>query len=188
MKSQEFVVQETSGFVDAALCQSLRDAAGSRLTTARTVGKQVTGARVAQYCWIGDLARTNPGLRSVLNRISVLSGLPLENQEAPHVVKYDVGGEYKHHYDSFDDKGPDVQRGGNRTHSFLVYLNDDFRGGGTEFPHLHQRVKPELGKLVWWRNLDDKGQRLESSKHAGLPVEEGTKWILVVWVRQRKFG
>ena len=31
------------------------------------------------------------------------------------------------------------------------------------------------------------GEILEDSLHAGLPVIEGFKWILIVWVRENKF-
>ena len=80
-----------------------------------------------------------------------------------------------------------VKTGGNRTHTALFYLNDDFEGGETEFPKLDIKVKPELGKLLLWTNMNDDGTLDYDSLHAGLPVIEGEKWILVIWVREQKF-
>jgi prolyl 4-hydroxylase len=37
-----------------------------------------------------------------------------------------------------------------------------------------------------WINKQD-GICLDDSLHAGLPVTNGEKWILIVWVRENKF-
>ena len=38
-----------------------------------------------------------------------------------------------------------------------------------------------------WTNLNENGSLDYDSKHAGLPVLSGEKWIAIVWVRQNKF-
>jgi prolyl 4-hydroxylase len=47
-------------------------------------------------------------------------------------------------------------------------------------------VKPEMGKLLVWKNLNDDLSINLNSLHAGLPVTLGEKWICIIWVRERK--
>ena len=117
--------------------------------------------------------------------------MPIENQEAIHVVNYKIGGEYKEHHDFFhatsEDFNSHVSRGGQRSYSLLFYLNDDFDGGETKFVKDNLIIKPKQGKLLMWTNLNENGSLDYDSKHAGLPVLSGEKWIAIVWVRQNKF-
>jgi prolyl 4-hydroxylase len=119
------------------------------------------------------------------------TNLPLENQEAIHIVKYEIGGQYKLHHDFFhpntDYYESCIKQGGQRAYSCLIYLNDNFTGGETDFPKVNKTVIPELGKLIVWDNLKEDGSLDYDSFHAGLPVIEGQKWICIVWVRENKF-
>lgn len=158
------------------------------ISTAETIGEEIDGYRTADSCWLsGDDATI---LFWLQDYISKATNLPIENQESPHIVRYGIGGEYKEHHDWFDvndkDNKEHIEHSGNRTHSFLVYLNDDFKGGETEFINLKQTIKPEIGKGLMWTNIID-NECLEDSLHAGLPVTDGFKWILIVWVRENKF-
>lgn len=60
---------------------------------------------------------------------------------------------------------------GNRVVAFLYYLNSDFTGGTTSFPHHNVVIKPKAGTLLMfptsWEYL-----------HSGDPVFEGEKYIL----------
>jgi hypothetical protein len=69
----------------------------------------------------------------------------------------------------------------------LVYLNDDYEGGETEFPRLGLRYKGKTGDaLVFW-NVSQTGELERDSVHAGLPVTSGQKWLLSKWVRQKAY-
>ena len=35
----------------------------------------------------------------------------------------------------------------------LIYLNEDFQGGYTEFPNLKARYRPRRGRVLLWRSL-----------------------------------
>ena len=35
----------------------------------------------------------------------------------------------------------------------LIYLNDDFQGGYTEFPNLKARYRPRRGRVLLWRSV-----------------------------------
>jgi len=80
-----------------------------------------------------------------------------------------------------------MDRGGQRKYSALIYLNDDFEGGETYFPKINYTVKPEIGKMVIWENLNKDNSLNYDSLHAGLPVLSNEKWICIVWVRETKF-
>jgi len=185
------ILQLYPKLLDESFCKFLQLLASNRLEEAGTLGEEIDGYRVAQSCWLGDLLESTPELKKIQQFVSDITNLPIENQEDIHIVKYQKGGEYKIHHDWFDDETleqeQETERGGNRVFSFLVYLNDDFEGGETDFPSLEYKVKPELGKGVLWRNIDEEGNPILESEHAGLPVEEGTKWILIVWIREDKF-
>ena len=80
-----------------------------------------------------------------------------------------------------------MKQGGQRVKSVIIYLNDNFKGACTEFPEMKITVTPEKGKMIIWNNLDRREKVNPDSIHAWLPVTDGTKYILVVWVREGRF-
>jgi len=180
----QMIVTEYPNLISKSICDDIIDMASPLLYKARVSDKAVEGYRVAENCWLDFLG--NSHLENIISFISKETSLPIDNQEGIHIVRYKVGGEYKEHYDWFDfhENQSNVRLGGNRTHSFLIYLNDDFEGGETKFPKLQKTIIPKLGKGVMWLNKLD-GKCLEEALHAGLPVTKGEKWILIVWVREK---
>ena len=169
-------------------CNHIIDLAKSKgISTATTVGEQIDGYRTAEYCWLDS---GDDVIDWVEDFISKRINVPISNFEEPHIVKYGVGGEYKEHHDWFDvndlEHRSEIGPFGNRTHSFIIYLNDNFKKGETEFINLKQTILPQTGKGLMWTNMKD-GVCLDESLHAGLPVTEGEKWILVYWIREKKF-
>jgi prolyl 4-hydroxylase len=108
--------------------------------------------------------------------------------EQLHFVHYAVGGEYKVHHDFFhpgtDYYKDSIGRWGQRKKTALIYLNDNFKGGETEFPEVKRTIIPKKNKLVIWDNLKENGELDYASLHAGLPVIEGIKQIVVLWIRE----
>lgn len=106
--------------------------------------------------------------------------------EDVQVVRYGRGGKYDAHYDG-DDCGPGRREcpTDQRVATVLVYLNDGFEGGRTEFPMLGASVVPEKGKaLFFWVADPDTTELFEKTLHAGVPVSRGHKWIANQWVRR----
>jgi len=136
----------------------------------------------------GTFIRQNPPLIQKIRQIvSNVTNLPLENQEAPNVVRYKVGGHYKQHHDYFDPmEFPNISQRGNRKYTCLFYLNEDFEGGETYFPNYNLKIGPTIGSLLRWENLLSNGNPNPNSLHSGLPVSKGEKWILVIWVNDKK--
>ena len=145
--------------------------------------------------WVGESIFTSEGIdltAKIKNIVFEKTNIPIENQEAIHIVHYNVGGEYKEHHDFFHATSAEynkhVARGGQRKYTCLFYLNEGFQGGETKFVKKNITVRASTGKLLLWSNMKDNFMLEYDSKHAGLPVLEGEKWIALVWVRQYKFG
>ena len=69
----------------------------------------------------------------------------------------------------------------------ITYLNDDYEGGETFFPIKKIKVTPRKGRLLVWSNVDINGVEDSESLHAGLPVIDGTKYIAIIWIREKQF-
>lgn len=108
---------------------------------------------------------------------------PRNHQEYLQVVKYDEGGKFNAHYDP--QYGSTTQ---SRKATLLVYLNDDYVGGQTYFVNLGLKIKPEKGKGILFRSLDDSGKIIDVSLHCGEKVERGNKWICTKWIHNMPFS
>jgi prolyl 4-hydroxylase len=182
------MIKIIDNFLTKEECLELIDMGTKQMQKANTLGENIAGYRTADNSWIYD---STPLTEKIKNYISKESGLPVENQEEIHIVKYEIGGEYKPHHDYFhpntDYYDTSMGKSGNRPFSFLVYLNHDFTGGETEFPNKRIKITPRQGRLLIWRNMNEDGTLDPESFHAGLPVKTETKYIAIVWVRENKF-
>jgi len=184
------MVLEYDNFISEIICDRLIKISYRKLNKAGVLGEEIKDYRTANSCWLND--DDDKVVREFRQKISELVNLPIENMESLHIVSYDVGGEYKEHHDFFHPTETyfesTMAEGGQRIKTCLVYLNDYFTGGETEFINLGIKVKPKIGKLVVWDNLNEDGSLDYDSLHAGLPVTEGKKFIAVIWIRENKFG
>jgi prolyl 4-hydroxylase len=120
-------------------------------------------------------------LRRLERRLTQRLGIAPGRLEPWQAVRYRRGQYFDEHHDAgFFATSPD----GERTHSFIVYLDDHTRGGAIIFPRLKQRFRPQAGRLLAWRNLLDDGTIDPQMIHAGAPARR-TKTILTTWARQR---
>lgn len=130
-------------------------------------------------------------IRTIEKRVAGMCQFPAENIEPFQLVRYMPGQFYKHHYDFFvpgeESSVVALKRGGQRTVTLFVYLNDVPEGGETDFPKLHLRVKPTRGAAVLWYNMTLDGKEDFQTFHAGLPPKNATKFGLNIWIRQRAF-
>jgi hypothetical protein len=62
-----------------------------------------------------------------------------------------------------------------RAMAWMLYLNDDFKGGETEFKFQKHREIPETGKLVIW-------PASYTHTHRGGMIMDGTKYIATGWI------
>jgi prolyl 4-hydroxylase len=110
-------------------------------------------------------------------RVGALTGLPVENQERWEIIRYLEGEHFGAHHDV-------PIPGGQRLFSVVVALRAPEAGGQLWF-QAHSWTLA-AGSLIVWRNMRVNGTRDPSARHASLPVERGTKWSLVTWVRERR--
>lgn len=120
--------------------------------------------------------------RLISTTVAHVTGLPVDHMEALQVIRYPTGGYFKPHFDPGSD-GEIVDR----ALTVLIYLNDDFEGGGTTFPEIGVTVRPERGKAVLFWSLDDQGRILPKALHGGDPVTCGTKLACNKWVHTGPF-
>jgi len=125
----------------------------------------------------------------VQTRISAATGLPFAQMEGATVLHYAPGEEISNHYDFVDPSMPgyeeEVRTRGERVMTFLVYLNDDYDGGETEFPRLGIRHKGRRGEGLSFINALPDGTPDRRTWHAGRPPARNEKWILSQFIRNR---
>lgn len=128
-------------------------------------------------------------LNVIKKKAAKILDMPESHFEFFQCVSYEQGQEYQVHYDTFDDSiasnKAEIERGGQRKYTMLAYLNDNYDGGGTFFPNLDYMVRPKKGRVVIFNNLDDEGKVIPAAFHAGLPVKEGRKYAINIWVRNK---
>lgn len=122
-------------------------------------------------------------------RMSATIGLPNQFFELTNILHYSPGEQFTPHYDFLDPAEPglqaDLQARGQRVVTFLVYLNEGYEGGETDFPKLDYRFKGKTGDALMFGNVTAKGVPDPRTLHAGLPPTSGEKWLLSQWVRNR---
>lgn len=155
-------------------------------------GGYISGGRTSKTAWIKK--DNDEIVLGVAKRIAELIEYPIENAEAFQFVSYDENGEYRQHYDSWENNGSEktlrcVKYGGPRMITTLIYLNKVSDGGETTFTKLNINVKPDSGKLLVFENTcRDSIDRHPLSEHAGMPVKKGRKFILNLWFRHKNTG
>jgi prolyl 4-hydroxylase len=114
-------------------------------------------------------------------------GIRVEYSEGIQAQRYDVGQQFKPHWDYFTPDTDAYRRlagvRGNRTWTFMVYLNDVLEGGATRFTKIDHAVTPKAGMAVLWNNLNPDGSTNEFTMHCGEPVVRGHKIIITKWFR-----
>ena len=155
----------------------------------RLVSGSLANIRKSETAW---LSKNDPVVEKIIKRVCKISNIPFENSEKMQVVKYEPNGYYKPHYDaSCDDKEECVnfeKNGGQRVITMIIYLNDDFTGGMTDFPNLKMEFIPKKYSSLFFYSLEKNGNKCHPlSLHAGTPVKTGIKYIANVWLRERKY-
>lgn len=181
-------------FLNDEVCEWLIERARPRLVRARvydTGSKSDVVSDTRTNTAAGfNLMETDLVQLMVQTRISVASRLPLVNMEGSTVLHYEVGEQIDNHYDFIDPSIPDyeqqIRTRGERVMTFLVYLNDDYEGGETDFPRLNVSHKGRRGEGLYFINALRSGGPDLRSWHAGRPPERGEKWMLSQFIRNQR--
>ncbi|MBI1216107.1 MAG: proline hydroxylase [Alphaproteobacteria bacterium] len=178
-------------FMTAAECEKIIALSAAQLRPSTvTTGERDKGYRTSSTC---DLALLDdPFVESIDEKIARALGIRLPYSEGIQAQRYEVGQEFRQHTDYFQPGTGEYQdfggAQGNRTWTFMVYLNTVAAGGGTKFFALDKVFTPVAGRAVIWNNLRADGTPNAKTLHAGLPVEQGHKIIITKWFRERGAG
>ncbi|MEE4316225.1 MAG: 2OG-Fe(II) oxygenase [Erythrobacter sp.] len=142
--------------------------------------------RTSETC---DLAADLPAVQRIETMLTQLCGIPPMFGEPLQGQRYAEGQEFKPHTDYFTPGGRDFERfcslSGNRTWTFMIYLNDVAAGGATRFKMAGKTFQPEEGKLLCWNNRLSGGGVNAATLHHGMKVRKGVKYVITKWYREK---
>lgn len=143
--------------------------------------------RTSRTCHLSDV---EPALASELDqRLAALMGVPVELGEPLQGQRYDPGQYFRAHTDWFEPGTREFEehttQGGQRTWTLMIYLNTVIHGGETVFEHLGRAFTPVAGTALAWNNLHPDGGPNSHTLHEAMPVEEGVKYVITKWFRER---
>jgi prolyl 4-hydroxylase len=142
--------------------------------------------RTSETC---DLDAAEPAVKELEAMFLALNGIDPALGEPCQGQRYDVGQEFKAHTDYFTPGGPDYEKfcseSGQRTWTFMIYLNAVESGGATRFKAVAKTFQPEPGKLLCWNNARPDGSVNPSTLHHGMKVRKGVKYVITKWYREK---
>jgi prolyl 4-hydroxylase len=187
------LIRSACGFADPWLCDWLIAQARGRLTRAEvynphTGGLEQTPER-SNSSALMSLLDTDLAQIILQARIGAAVGKPFSHLEPAFVLHYAPGQTFHDHYDFVDPETPgyeqDIARNGQRVVTFLLYLNDDYEGGQTDFPLIDFQHKGAMGEGFFFVNVRPDGEADTRTLHAGRPPTSGEKWVLSQFIRDR---
>ena len=142
--------------------------------------------RTSRTC---DLVGGEPAVRALDEKICGAMGIDPALAEPSQGQYYELTQEFKPHTDYFEPY--ELERNstptlGQRTWTFMVYLNDVESGGETAFVNIGLAIPPKQGMAVLWNNLKPDGTPNYDTLHHGTPVKAGHKAIITKWFRRRR--
>ncbi|MEW9856910.1 prolyl hydroxylase family protein [Novosphingobium sp. M1R2S20] len=177
-------------FLDAAECKELVDlieAERRPSTLANHNGDNLF--RTSETC---DLHHDHPAVAALDQKLARVSGIDAAYGERLQGQRYEVGQEFKAHTDYFEPSHPDYQKycatSGQRTWTFMIYLNDVEAGGATRFKVVDKIIQPERGKLLAWNNRRVDGTLNAATLHHAMKVRKGRKYVITRWYRERPWA
>jgi len=183
-------IYEIENFLSKDECEYLIQEIKSELrpSTIASTGEFDSTYRTSSTCDLGN--KNTPFLQEIDRRICNFIGIEPSYGETLQGQHYLENQEFKAHTDYFEGTQLVEHDGGRgqRTYTFMIYLNEVKEGGTTEFPNLNKIFSPSEGKALIWNNLNEDGTPNESTMHQAHPVIKGNKTIITKWFRQASLG
>jgi hypothetical protein len=189
-------IRVVEGFASAAECDWLIERGKGRLRRAQVYRRDASG-----HTEVGNRTNTESDftivnadlvLALIRDRIAGSIGIDVRYFEMTKLLNYEPGQFFGVHADFQAPDTPalarEIETRGQRTATFLVYLNDDYAGGETDFPEISYRFKGRRGDALFFFNVLESGAPDYDTAHAGLPPASGMKWLLSQWVRSKPVG
>jgi prolyl 4-hydroxylase len=182
-------------FATAEECQWLIGRANTELQRAKVYRSSPT-AEVADTRTNREMSFTifnaDVVLSLIRDRIAAATGTPASHFEIAKLLHYSPGEQFALHADFIEAKTPELERElavrGQRAATFLIYLNEGYEGGATQFPWLEWQYSGGRGNALLFSNVDANGAPDYATVHAGMPPTAGEKWVLSQWIRARPVG
>lgn len=178
------------GFVPDDLCDRLVrqiDANRKPSTVADPNGDHYFRTSETCYFDMGDAA-----VKDLEDRLFALNAIDRAHGEPVQGQRYDIGQEFKAHTDYFERGGQDWEKfcgvAGQRTWTFMIYLNDVEAGGATRFKVIGKAFQPRKGMLVCWNNHRPNGTVNPATLHHAMPIRKGLKYVITKWYREKPWG
>ena len=157
--------------------------------TVKPTERIVSADRTSKTCYFGG---SNALITEVERRICKTLGINNRQAEQIQGQKYEAGQEFRFHTDYFDPEllKQDKSINGQRTWTFMIYLNDVEEGGYTSFPTAFCSSAPKMGTALVWNNLRSLDSEKENifSSHCGMPIIRGEKYILTKWFKETEIN
>lgn len=135
--------------------------------------------RTAMAAVIGP-ANEDLVVRAINHRLAAITDTDTDQGEPLSVMRYDAAQQYRMHIDALP--GADNQR----IKTAIIYLNHGYTGGETLFEH-GPKIAGRQGDVIVFDNVKSDGSPDPISRHAGLPVVQGVKWIATRWIREASY-
>jgi prolyl 4-hydroxylase len=179
------LVQHYRSFLTQSECGYLKTLAEPRFEPSMVMDP-VSGQRFPDPVRTSDGMSFGPHNEDIVvnasnHRIAAATGTRYDHGEPLHLLRYRGGQQYRPHGDALPGSG------NLRLLTAITYLNDDSDYGETEFPLLELKVKAAAGDLLVFCNVNEEGDPEPLSRHAGLPVTRGTKYIATRWIRAKRY-
>ncbi|HET6563936.1 MAG TPA: 2OG-Fe(II) oxygenase, partial [Xanthomonadales bacterium] len=181
-------MQVFPGFLDRASCKTLvKRLEKQQRVRATTSDLQATregrltfaesSARVCDNVYPGTMrARIFDVIERGYQQAIAGSGATLAWFEFPNILRYGPGGFYRKHSDAcvFEKADQTWYKIQDRDLSLLLYLNEDFEGGGLTFINFNYHFRPKVGDLLVFPS----DNRYE---HQAEVVESGLRYCIASW-------
>ncbi|HEX5237250.1 MAG TPA: 2OG-Fe(II) oxygenase [Sphingomicrobium sp.] len=166
------------------------DKAAPRLVAASAHGTDDKGDRTALDAAFGPRER-DLVVAVLQERAARVSQVPIEYHEPPNAISYEPGQEFKPHVDYVDPRVPEFRSEleylGQRTVTFVTYLNEDFEGAETQFLRANLKLRGRTGDSIVLLNVHPDGQPDYATIHCAPAPTRGRKWVLSQWIRNKPF-
>ena len=183
-RSEDPDVRHFPALLTSAECDFLRRVTGDAFepsmvfdSNRKLVRNDIRTSDGATIHWLIE----NPAVVALNRRIASISGSAYEDGEALALLRYSPGQEYRPHFDFVDTVA------NRRLQTALIYLNDGYDGGETQFIRTGLTVKGDKGDVILFRNDGPDGRVNPLSEHAGLPVTSGVKYLATRWIREARW-
>ena len=182
-------------FASDAECAHVADAARDRFVATADAHRQVSSA-VEVDAFHGAAALFpqtvyTPVLRLLQRRFAEFLDVSVKRFEPVSVLRYGPGHEYSEHVDYFDSRRMARHResgdsGGQRLATCLIYLRVPEQGGETRYPASGVSVSGEPGLGLVHYNVDRDDRPDPASRHIGMRIDNGEKWLARTALRERE--